>query len=93
MVESHQSLRQDYEVSCAELDLMCELALSQKGVYGARMTGGGFGGCVLALVTRSHGAEFAQGIKADYRKRTGIDPEVYICRAADGAGEIHPFAR
>ena len=88
MAESHESLRLDYEVSCAELDLMRELAVEYKGVYGARMNGGGFGGCVLALVTKSHAPSFQVAIQEAYQRRTGIVPEIYVCSAADGAGEV-----
>src|SRR5208283_1562152 len=58
MADSHRSLRDDYEVSCAELDLMVKLASQQKGVYGARMTGGGFGGCTINLVRAENTSEF-----------------------------------
>jgi galactokinase len=86
MIESHQSLRLDYEVSCPELDVMCELALGQPGVYGARMTGGGFGGCVLALVARESVGIFEKAVFGEYRRRTGMGCEIYECFAAGGAG-------
>jgi len=88
MQESHQSLRLDYEVSCPELDLMCELALGVKGVHGARMMGGGFGGCVLALVESSASEAFRETVADQYRHRTGIDCEIYECSTADGAGRL-----
>jgi galactokinase len=88
MQASHQSLRLDYEVSCPELDVMCELALGVKGVYGARMMGGGFGGCVLALADASVRENFRPAIAEEYRRRTGIDCEVYECFPADGAGPL-----
>lgn len=89
MVESHESLRLDYEVSCPELDVMCELGLGQQDVYGARMIGGGFGGCVLALVEKPSAESFRKAVAEEYRKRTGIDCEIYECFAADGAGPVN----
>lgn len=88
MDESHESLRRDYEVSCAELDRMVELARSQTGVLGARMTGGGFGGCTVNLVRSENVLSFQQKITDAYREATGLMPEIYVCRASDGAGEI-----
>jgi galactokinase len=86
MRQSHQSLRDDFEVSCSELDLMVELAENVDGVYGARMTGGGFGGCTINLVEANSVAEF-QGIVSDgYESRTGVKPEIYVCSASDGVG-------
>ncbi len=88
MAESHRSLRDDYQVSCPELDLMVELARSLPGVYGSRMTGGGFGGCTVNLVEAEHADEFTGAIAEGYRAKTGIEPSVWICRAVDGASEI-----
>jgi len=86
MYESHRSLRDDYEVSCRELDLLVEIASNCEGVYGTRMTGGGFGGCTIALV-RADMVENVQSTITDaYKKRTGIIPDVYACMAAQGAG-------
>jgi len=88
MAESHRSLRDDYEVSCAELDLMVELAGQQEGVYGARMTGGGFGGCTINLV-RTHAVnDFQSGVADAYRKSTGRAPQIFVSPAAEGAGEV-----
>lgn len=85
MAASHQSLRDDYEVSCAELDLMVELAGQTQGVYGARMTGGGFGGCTVNLV-HAHAAErFQETIARGYKHVTGTTPEIYVTSAVDGA--------
>jgi galactokinase len=87
MYESHRSLQQDYEVSSAELDLLVEITASCEGVYGSRMTGGGFGGCTITLV-RSHFVEaFRQTITETYREKTGITADLYVCSAAQGAGE------
>jgi len=85
MAESHRSLRDLYQVSCRELDLMVELAEGLPGYYGGRMTGGGFGGCTINLVEESDAKTFAEKISARYRQAEGIEPAVYICSAADGA--------
>lgn len=86
MYKSHASLRDDYEVSCKELDLLVELAASLPGVYGARMTGGGFGGCTVSLVREDRAAAFAARIAQTYQEATGISPDIYICEPAQGAG-------
>lgn len=88
MGASHRSLRDDYEVSCAELDLMVELAGKAAGVYGARMTGGGFGGCTINLVAVESVAEFAREVAMGYEQATGRKPEIYVCTAAAGAEEV-----
>ena len=88
MAESHRSMRDDYEISCRELDLMVELASRQPGVYGARMTGGGFGGCTINLVSAEHAAEFQRHIAADYHAATGLHPDIYICEASQGAEAV-----
>ncbi len=88
MAESHRSLRDDYEVSCAELDLMVELAGRQEGVYGARMTGGGFGGCTVNLVRTDAVREFQSGVADAYQKSTGRAPQIFVSPAAEGAGEV-----
>jgi galactokinase len=88
MAESHRSLRDDYEVSCAELDLMVELAGKVKGVFGARMTGGGFGGCTVNLVQTRQIEEFKQTVAEGYKRATGLLPEIYVSPAAEGAAEV-----
>jgi galactokinase len=88
MYESHVSLRDDYEVSSRELDVMVELAQKIAGVFGARMTGGGFGGCTVNLLAESSVGEFTRAIKAGYTDATGREPEVYVCTAADGAERV-----
>jgi galactokinase len=85
MIESHQSLKDDYEVSCKELDLLVDLALEQEGVLGARMTGAGFGGCTVNLLRREHVDAFEKTIKQGYKKITGINPDIYVTPPADGA--------
>ncbi|MDQ3817809.1 MAG: galactokinase [Acidobacteriota bacterium] len=88
MFLSHASLRDDYEVSCAELDAMVEISSRIKGVLGARMTGGGFGGCTVNLVERRALDEFRREIESGYRRATGLEPFIYIAEASDGAKEI-----
>jgi galactokinase len=85
MIESHQSLRDDYEVSCTELDLLVDLALKQEGVLGARMTGAGFGGCTVNLLRREYIDAFEKTIKQGYKKITGILPDIYVTPPAEGA--------
>ena len=85
MYQSHASLRDDYEVSCKELDLLVDLASSCPGVYGARMTGGGFGGCTVNLVRSDRIVAFQADIAQTYAKATGVNPEMYICIPAQGA--------
>lgn len=88
MAESHMSLRNDYEVSCRELDLMVDLAVSAEGVYGARMTGGGFGGCTINLVDAEYVASFTRTVGEGYEHITRLKPEIYICEASRGAEQI-----
>jgi galactokinase len=86
MAKSHESLRHDYAVSCPELDLLVDLANQMDGVYGARMTGGGFGGCTINAVAADAAPEFQKRIASKYHEQTGIVPEIYISTASDGAG-------
>ena len=88
MADSHRSLRDDYEVSTPELDLMVELARDQKDVYGARMTGGGFGGCTINLVHSARAGEVQQRLEQNYEAKTGLSPTILICEASDGAGAV-----
>lgn len=85
MDESHESLRDDFEVSSPALDTMVEIAQAQPGCYGARMTGAGFGGCAVALVDRSQSPVFVANIAADYKRRTALVPQIYLCEASAGA--------
>lgn len=87
MRKSHESLRNDYEVSCRELDLMVEIAKECDGVFGARMTGGGFGGCTINIVDAGVVEDFRALVKNKYSKETGIDPDVSLIEADDGARE------
>lgn len=85
---SHHSLRDEYEVSCPELDLITEIATDQPGVIGARMTGGGFGGCTINLVESDAVDAFKQNVAAEYSSKTGLKPEIFVSSASDGAGQV-----
>ena len=85
MNECHASLRDLYEVSCPELDVMVAVGQSLPGCYGARLTGAGFGGCTVNLVAREQAPAFADALATVYEQQTGLHPEVYICRASEGA--------
>lgn len=88
MNESHLSLREDYEVSCPELDLMVDLARGVPGVFGARMTGGGFGGCTVNLIAAENVDEFRHLVATAYEQRTQLKPDIYVIEAAEGAEEV-----
>ncbi len=83
--KSHASLRDDYEVSCRELDVISDLANAQPGCFGARMTGAGFGGCAVALVEDHAVADFVAAVGPAYEQETGLTPELYVCQAAAGS--------
>jgi galactokinase len=84
MNESHVSLRDDFEVSTEALDVIVDLARGQPGCLGARMTGAGFGGCAIAVVEEGCAADFADRVSELYRDALGLEPEAYVCGAADG---------
>lgn len=84
MYASHQSLQNDYDVSCRELDLLVDIAKGCRGVYGARMTGGGFGGCTVNLVASDQVENLIGEITERYKREIGLSPENYICQASDG---------
>lgn len=88
MNASHVSVRDDYEVSCPELEVMREAALAAPGCYGARLVGAGFGGCVMALVEAVAVEQFAAQLGQQYEAETGLTPEIFATRAADGAGLV-----
>lgn len=88
MFLSHESLRDDYKVSSAELDTLVEIARNVRGVFGARMTGGGFGGCTVNLLKRESFDEFQKQINRKYSETFGFEPEIYLFKASDGASEI-----
>jgi galactokinase len=85
MYGSHASLRDDYEVSCEELDLLVEEARGIEGVFGCRMTGGGFGGCAVALIQSAKAEAIQEAFRRGYRKVTGIEPTTFVTKAANGA--------
>lgn len=85
MNASHNGLRDDYEVSCAELDLLTDLARSMEGVIGSRMTGAGFGGCTVSIVHEDALETFQTLVTKEYHKQTGIEPEIYLCNVSGGA--------
>ena len=88
MVQSHQSLRDDYEVSCPQLDFLADEAMNVRGVYGARMTGGGFGGCIVAL-TQPRSVEMLTGLlREHYKKKYDIDPGIFATTATAGASVL-----
>jgi galactokinase len=88
MLESHSSLRDDYEVSCTELDFLVDRALRIDGVFGSRMTGGGFGGCTVTLLRSDAVAEFETRISDAYEAEFDVLPQVFACRPSDGAAEL-----
>jgi len=88
MIEAHASYRDDFAASCVECDTLVRLALALDGCYGARLTGGGFGGCTVNLVETRVSEQFARGLAEGYQRETGIRPEVFICELADGAGLV-----
>ena len=88
MYQSHQSLRDDYEVSCRELDILVDIAAKCDGVLGARMTGGGFGGCTVNLVDSEKVEEFCDTVLQDYPQYTKLTPTIYVVDTNDGASEI-----
>ena len=88
MGESHASLRDNFQVSCEELDVMAELAGEIEGVYGARMTGGGFGGCTINLVKSERVEAFREHVEDGYARATGKRPEIYVCTAGNGVRRL-----
>ena len=92
MAASHESMRDDYEISCRELDVMVEIAGRQLGVYGARMTGGGFGGCTINFVDAENAGAFQSRVSAEYETAIGLRPDIYICEASQGAELVEAAA-
>jgi len=89
MSASHNSLRDDFQVSCRELDLLVEIAMAKPGVLGSRMTGGGFGGCTVNLVDRSRIESFREEVSREYQGKTRIKPEIFAAEPSNGATEIY----
>jgi galactokinase len=90
MHQAHVSFRDDFEASCAEIDILVDLAGQQPGCFGARLTGGGFGGCTVNLVAASEAEVFTDAMRAGYLAATGIAAEIYISRASAGAHAVTP---
>jgi galactokinase len=88
MDASHASMRDDYQISCAELDTMVEIARKQPGCFGARLTGAGFGGCTVNLVAADKAAAFVTNVAHEYQSRTNLNPPIYACTPAAGAGQV-----
>lgn len=88
LYQSHRSLRDDYEVSSRELDMLVELASKVPGVAGARMTGAGFGGCTVNIVATERLGDFEQQVVEAYRQRSGLDGKMYVCNAVEGGSYI-----
>lgn len=89
MNESHESSRTNFENSTPELDLLVATAQSVGGVFGSRLTGGGFGGATVTLVAREHADEIANAISERYANQTGRDARAFVCRVADGAAIVN----
>ena len=87
-VASHRSMQYDYEISCEEIDFLVDTAIKIPGVYGARMTGGGFGGCTVNLVAPESVDRFHSELTHEYERRFGIHPVFYDCKPAAGAGRV-----
>ena len=90
MDTSHDSLDEDYEVTSPELNLLVKLARDCKGVFGSRMTGGGFGGCTVSLVRTDKLDEFCETVRTGYRAQTNLDPHIYVVQAEQGAEIFNP---
>ena len=88
MAEAHRSYSQDFEGSCVEADAMVALAQDLPGLIGARLTGGGFGGCTINLVEQNHASAFQQELAALYAGQIGIVPQIFICHASGGAHRV-----
>ncbi len=88
LCRSHQSLRDDYGVSCPELDALVEIACSVDGVYGARLTGGGFGGCIIIMVSRRAVDSLIAAQKTEYPRRSGKQASIFVARASAGASVV-----
>lgn len=93
LYESHKSLRDDFEVSCPELDILVDLTSKHSGTIGSRMTGAGFGGCTVSLIKTSQVDSYIKDVLPVYEERTGKEAQVYVCEAAQGASIIEADSR
>ena len=85
MVEAHASMRDDFAASCEEVDALVEIAMRQAGCFGARITGGGFGGCTVNVVSVEMAEPFVAAVREEYQKATGIAAQCFVCAPSDGA--------
>jgi len=81
-------MRDDFEITCPEVDMLVGLAQTVEGVYGSRMTGGGFGGCTVSLIEASAIDRATRILTDGYRVATGLDVEIFVCAPSDGAGPV-----
>ena len=88
MLKSHASLRDDYEVSVPELDFLVEQSMTVRGVYGARMTGGGFGGCIVALAQHRAVEPLIEHLKSAYTQKFGKEPQPFVTTATEGVSVL-----
>jgi galactokinase len=85
MVEAHASMRDDFAASCPEVDTLVEIAMRQPGCFGARITGGGFGGCTVNVVSVEETEHFVETVRREYAAATGIEAQCFVCEPSDGA--------
>ena len=88
MNQSHESLRDDYEVTGVELDTLVELAWKEDGVIGSRMTGAGFGGCTVSIVKKDKVDDFIKNVGKKYKDKIGYDADFYVVEVSEGAGRL-----
>ena len=93
MGASHLSMKDDFEITCPEIDCLVEIARSVEGVIGSRMTGGGFGGCTVSLIETNRTAKILEAITSRYQSATGIEPAAFVTRPAQGAQQLTSFQR
>ena len=88
MREAHISARDDYEISAPEIETLVDLANAAPGAIGARLTGAGWGGCIVSLVRQDCTDAFTKAVRRGYRQRTGLETQVFVCRSSAGAGQV-----
>ena len=85
MVEAHVSFRDDFAASCEEVDMLVVIAMQQPKCFGARITGGGFGGCTVNVVRADAAEQFVATLRREYAVKTGIEADCFVCTPSDGA--------
>jgi galactokinase len=85
MIEAHKSMRDDFQASCAEIDMLVEIAMRQPECFGSRITGGGFGGCTVNVVRAEAAEQFVATLKKQYVAKTGIEAQCFVTAPSDGA--------